>query len=875
MHTPREEYLSEAISRDLETSDYLKEIFNDLLYNYSLKLFHINTLEKEFNIKHGLRFADLLSKSLLPSLSAKHKSWAQEIIILLNLLHPDDPNVKYYLGNILSTLGNFRGLQTEVAKGFQSLDPLDSIYFDYDKQNHQIPGVENAYFFHDQKLVYDGLQRKYFSYSGPTSMGKSFVVQTYIENEIRMGEKRNFAILVPTKALINEIKSNLISSLKEKLQESNYKIVTSAEDIALKTMHNFIFVMTPERFLYLLLSKNNANIDFLFIDEAHKISERGGRSTYYYKILSILAERDQKPNIVFASPNIPNPEVYLNLIPKKDIISSAKENYGIDRLSTEYSPVCQFKFLIDLMDHTVAYYDEYSKTSTIVNSNLNNLSFNEILSKLGAAKQNLVYCSAKNKVLQMAEQYSKDLPYLNNEELDSLSNDIANSVHKDCYLADFVKKGVAYHVGYLPSTIRLRIERCFEKGILKTIFCTSTLIEGINLPADNLFITSYKNGRSNLAEVEFRNLIGRVGRIKYGLFGNVFLVRNDEATNNEKYLELLETKIPNQQVSIDLKPNQKLLNSIVEDLMRGDIELSKTQKKANDKEFDAARKFSLILIRDIAVDRQSPTMQAFIEAGALSEERKNDIKEKFPEIKTGDDITISFDQQNNLKKAIQSGLKYPEIDSDGKVDYQKVVVFLEKLSNIFKWNIYERSTLGKVGKDGSNRVLRWYALILIRWISGNGLNTILGHILSYKSKHPETGVWVDGNPIADFYNGSIAHRNYVMASTMSEIEDVILFRLCNYFRKFSSEYKEINGVDHFDNDWYEFIEYGTTNKVMIYLQQLGFSRETALYIKKGGKYHFYEWEDDIVLDKDLLESTNIGIATEAKDVKYNYPDLFL
>ena len=47
MHTPREEYLSEAISRDLETSDYLKEIFNDLLYNYSLKLFHINTLEPE------------------------------------------------------------------------------------------------------------------------------------------------------------------------------------------------------------------------------------------------------------------------------------------------------------------------------------------------------------------------------------------------------------------------------------------------------------------------------------------------------------------------------------------------------------------------------------------------------------------------------------------------------------------------------------------------------------------------------------------------------------------------------------------------------------------------------------------------------------
>ena len=81
------------------------------------------------------------------------------------------------------------------------------------------------------------------------------------------------------------------------------------------------------------------------------------------------------------------------------------------------------------------------------------------------------------------------------------------------------------------------------------MFCTSTLVEGVNLPADNLFITSYKNGRSGMDEVEFRNLVGRVGRIKYNLYGNVFMLAFDESDTitakkvAEKYESLLNNDI--------------------------------------------------------------------------------------------------------------------------------------------------------------------------------------------------------------------------------------------------------------------------------------------------------------------------------------------
>ena len=52
--------------------------------------------------------------------------------------------------------------------------------------------------------------------------------------------------------------------------------------------------------------------------------------------------------------------------------------------------------------------------------------------------------------------------------------------------------------------------------------------------------------------------------------------------------------------------------------------------------------------------------------------------------------------------------------------------------------------------------------------------------------------------------------NYVIAESLGTIENVLLFSISNYFRKFSLEYKRQHGnIEYFDNDWYDFIEYGT------------------------------------------------------------------
>lgn len=867
---PRNATLAEALYRGIEKNDYLQEIYGNLLYNYSIKLFHTDRRPRNIPVNDALRFSDLLSKSSYAPTADRDHLWGQEIAILLRLLYPEDEVVKYYLGSVLSAVGNYRGLMSKTIEGFHSKDFFDSIYYEYDKDEHRIPGKEEEYFFNDQMMVYKGLKEKFFSYSGPTSMGKSFVVQTFIQQQIENGSTDNFAILVPTKALINEVRSNMIGVLQEKLDFLNYRVVTASGDLVLQQNHHFIFIMTPERLLHMMIERENIRIDFLFVDEAHKISARGGRSSYYYKVLTQLGKMQELPTVIFASPNIPNPEVYMRIIP-------GIKQVQMKKLISKFAPVCQFKYFLDVPERSGYYFNDYSKKLERCYTMPEGQELCDIVATVGQDKQNVVYCSSRRSVLVQAVKYARNITPKNDEGLNALAAEIRKEVHHDCYLADLIIRGVAYHVGYLPANIRLRIEKSFEKGDLRTIFCTSTLVEGVNLPADNLFVTSYRNGPSNMDEVDFRNLVGRVGRIKYNLYGNVVLVRLDDKLKTERYTELLQKDVPPQEISLDIKHNTDCMGALISDLSDGDIEMSTCHEKATEKDFEALRKFGLILIRDLANGENTPVTQKFDDY--LTDKQRQRIVENFPIENTSDDITISHDQAVNLHDAILQGLQYPELrGEDNEVDFEKVVDFMMRLRRIFKWDIYEKETLGKPGTDRLDSVIRWYSTILLRWIRGNGLQVLVSSAISYKEKNPNTGVWSGKYKVADRYNSkSKYHKNLVIAESLSVIENVLLFSISNYFRKISLEYKTIHNVEHFDNDWYEYVEYGTTNPDTIFLQQSGFSREASLFIQKPSNYAKYVIEVDgkKKIKLSILECGNIGVETEAKDIQYNMPELFI
>ena len=94
--------------------------------------------------------------------------------------------------------------------------------------------------------------------------------------------------------------------------------------------------------------------------------------------------------------------------------------------------------------------------------------------------------------------------------------------------------------------------------------------------------------------------------------------------------------------------------------------------------------------------------------------------------------------------------------------------------------------------------------------------------------------------------------------------------------RFSTEYKEFHGIeDTFENDWYEYVEYGSTNKLTIFLQRNGFTRETSNFIRKNKDDYVYSYDDNIKLKKTLLNVGNKSIRDEVTQIFYNLPSLFV
>ncbi|XVG96384.1 DEAD/DEAH box helicase [Eubacteriales bacterium KG125] len=864
--------IGDIIYSDISDNEYLKEIHENLLYNYALSLFQIPSEKyKTINISDALRFADILSKSNHRILGDQHKMLSQEVIATLNHIYPYDDKVSFYAGSVLTNTGNFQGLNI-INHNYHSIATLENVYTEFAKDYLTIPALPELKFMKSQRKVYEHLKDNFFSYSGPTSMGKSFIMRMYIKEEVQAGIQKNYAIIVPTKALINEVSSKIINDLTNSLKEKNYRLITSAGALALNEDHNFIFVLTPERLLYLLISNPKIKIDYLFIDEAQKLSEMDSRSPFYYKIIDKLIERTNKPQLIFASPNIPNPWLYLN-----DIDEEASYN----QFATKFSPVTQFKFLVNFEKHLVSIYNEQA-TKFIPSIRLrDNCNLNDFIHLVSGhnhekVKQNIIYCNSIHHAVDLARSYAETIEHNNTDsELLTLSKEIANQVHGDYYLAEIIKKGVAYHVGYLPSAIRMQIEELFRQGLITTIFCTSTLVEGVNMPADNLFVLHYKKGRSYMNPIDFKNLIGRVGRIEYNLFGNVFLICGRDKVKEENYIELITTEIPEQKLSIDSALTSGQKRKIIEALASGNVEFEKHPKNQTNDNYVLMRKFALILLKDIMSKRNSLVYKNFSEY--LSEELEEKIREHFNQgiTKPDDDINVSVDQTENLTVAIQNGLSYPTFDEDGHVSYEAIVIFLERLCKIFKWEKYEHKTLGYKNKDtGSHNKLRWYAVILLQWIQGAGLSFIVNKAIEYQQDKPNSIIMVNNKPVE--YNDSKEHRNVVISDTLNVIDGVILFSISNYFLRFSNEYKKFHNVESFSNDWYEYVEYGTRNPLTIFLQRNGFSRETSNYIKEHKIIYVAMLDNgEIKLSRSLLNCNNKGVCKEAKDIQYNAPDIFI
>lgn len=374
--------------------------------------------------------------------------------------------------------------------------------------------------------------------------------------------------------------------------------------------------------------------------------------------------------------------------------------------------------------------------------------------------------------------------------------------------------------------------------------------------------------------IDFRNLVGRVGRLEFNLYGNVFLVATSEKAS-DKFETLLSKEVEKQSLSVEKGLTKPQKQKVIEILKQGDVEFPKHPQKQSEDSYDLMRKFAIILLNDIMANRDSRVRKEFQKLMKPGDEEQ--IRIAFSErqqFMKDSDITVSVDQNESLYEAIaNNGLEFLTIDKNGRYNADELWEFLLRIAKIFKWKSYESYTLGAPANDPDRYTsLSYYQVILGQWVSGHGLQQIISEAIKYKKNNPHEAMFIDEKKV-DYIEGA-EHNNIIISEVLSVIDKIILFKLSNYFLKISNAYKEIKGKPA-QNDWYEFVEYGSTNKRSIAIQKYGFSREAALYILQREQEYVYHTEDGIKLRKSLLECSNKGVKADAELAWYNTPDLYL
>lgn len=447
---------------------------------------------------------------------------------------------------------------------------------------------------------------------------------------------------------------------------------------------------------------------------------------------------------------------------------------------------------------------------------------------------------------------------------------IEKKIHKEYYLAQLVRKRVAYHIGALPAEIRAQIEGLIRKGIIKYCFCTSTLLEGVNVPVDNLFIFDNKKARSKMSITDAFNLMGRAGRVTLNEYGNVYLIVEDKDVK-KYYDDILLKPLPRQELLPSKAISKKNKKYIVQTLLSGRTNLLEMGDKYKDKGFtettyEYSAKCLNILLHDICSNNDSYIVRDFKNDQALTPQNIIDIREIFGVItEKDDDINISARQKESLYKAVrEQHLNYPS-----SIAYDTCVDFLKELSRILDWKIYEKDSLGKGEK------IRYYAVILNQWMEGKGLHEIIRGAIKHYQTNGGSLVSYEPNYHLEKYNDSTQHKNQVINEVMKDIEQIINYKFSMYFLRLSEAIIEIHGEKALVNDWYEYVEYGTNNNSVIILQKYGFLREEALELLKPPLLDHIKFEKQrVIIKNSIMDIASQDLQDKIATIKINYPEIF-
>ncbi|MCG0456132.1 DEAD/DEAH box helicase [Enterobacter cloacae complex sp. ECC445] len=603
----------------------------------------------------------------------------------------------------------------------------------------------------------------------------------------------------------------------------------------------YIFVLTPERLVSIISSKPEVEIDYIFVDEAQKLTTKNdSRSLVTYSAIEQTLNSNPNSKLFFSSPNLSNPDVFNKLFDRKDAVTYR---------NTEGATI-QNLYYIDLFSNNISYVNtqetKLEKPKDLPSRYKNT---NDLIYRLNHGKSKIIYCGGIESTLERTRNFIQYLkkntqPKFKNIEI---ATQIKEFVHDNYELAEAINYGVAFHFGNLPQSIRDLIEYHFKCGNIDYLFCTSTLLEGVNLPAKSVFILTHKKGLNTLDAVDFWNLTGRAGRLAMELSGDIFCIRDKEklwSKNAVKGILLSDKNDILLKPSFHIEDKKRLneLNTIINtgdtsgiknaEYLRtlGDMLRIDTIREQNSDKLPLISYFRNSGNSDIVLSAKNSTKNIYIPLNILL---------------ANSHIAINSQQYafNKIKRTPPDKLKLP-----WQPTYEDVKSKLEFIFDLYKIDEFE------TGRDRLNsNSIPYYSVIFLQWINGNSLQNIIAEAISYiKNKKIKIK-----NELVDFQHANPAHITTLVNDTIKDIELRVGYQLQNYI----SHYCQLLTFVLHSNpgaNWSQFIEFGSNDPIVWHLQMMGFSRDSAVYLKRNFPKHLRlnsESNKLTILNKDLIKSS--------------------
>jgi len=404
---------------------------------------------------------------------------------------------------------------------------------------------------------FQSLEKKRMLVSAPTSYGKTFIMREIL---FLNHERYNNALLVfPTVALLRENALNMEELNKEK--SMGYNVIKSIDNDVDMQARN-IFVFTPERAMQLLANYPNLKIDFFFYDEMYKIDEeycydetdekeesenKGDKKQNSYKnTVTFLDEARAKTfriclyllskqvdELYLAGPNLKKEKFGLGM--KKYLEVNSIEVKEIDFEPTKRIQVNAYKKEINEDYSDLPFIDKPKpvKMRNKVNDRICDIVKYITTKGYGAT---MLYCTTPGKANEYATKLAENHQgkIIQDENFNifikhlKCSYDIDNSI-KGWSFINVLEKGFGMHHGKMPKYIQKEVLDLFNRGIFELLFCTSTIVEGVNTNAKNMVVLNHKKGGKDLTIFDYKNIIGRAGRYYHNFVGRFFLVDKELA----------------------------------------------------------------------------------------------------------------------------------------------------------------------------------------------------------------------------------------------------------------------------------------------------------------------------------------------------------